>query len=524
MLSRPGLRLCLLLLTFLVPLDGLKAEPADLVAIDSGKVRGTETDGILSFKGIPFAAPPVGELRWRVPQPVTPWNDTLTATTLSPDCIQPQEASTGAGAAEHVSEDCLYLNVWVPANAGGKKLPVFFWIYGGGLTKGGATVYPGEVLAAQGVIVVTSNYRLGRLGFFAHPGVSAEAPGDVYGNYGYMDQIAALKWVQRNIAAFGGDPTKVTIAGESAGGGSVIAHLISPLSQGLFRGAIIESPGLMTARAYPGPAKALEVAEGSAIEYAKTLDLTGDDAAVLKQLRALPAKTFAEGVLSYAMAGFGGTQIPGLSSSMIDGQMIRESAESAFRNRRQTMVPVITGANDADLGVTPGTTKNALFARFGVLADEARQVYDPKGDVDIKKLLQDIPADCGMVEPSRYLAEAMTEAGQRAYFYRFSYVAEAIRKKVPGATHAAEVAYAFNVVSRLLKDKAAPSDLKTAEMTSRYWVNFVKTGDPNGEGLPKWKPYDTSTRDVLNFTNEGVKYGADPIKVRLDLCQRAYEQ
>ncbi|MFK0278582.1 carboxylesterase/lipase family protein [Ensifer sp. NPDC090286] len=524
MLSREGSMSSLLMALLIAAPIGAGAETADTVTIDSGKVQGVETDGIVSFKGIPFAMPPLGDLRWRVPQPVTPWGQTLKANTLSADCIQPQEASTGAGAAENVSEDCLYLNVWVPANAEDKQLPVFFWIYGGGLTKGGATVYPGEGLAAQGVIVVTSNYRLGRLGFFAHPGVAAEAPDDVYGNYGYMDQLAALKWVQRNIAAFGGDPTKVTIAGESAGGGSVIAHLISPLSKGLFRAAIVESPGLMTARAYPGPVKPLEVAEGSSIEYAKTLGLTGDDASVLRQLRALPAKTFSEGVLSYAMAGFGGTQIPGLSSSMIDGRMILESAETALRNKRQTMVPVIAGANDADLGVTPGLTKNALFARFGVLANEARRVYDPDGDVDVRALLQDIPADCGMVEPSRYLAEAMTEAGQKAYFYRFGYVAEVMREKVPGAIHAAEVAYAFNVISHLLGDKATPADLKTAEMVSNYWVNFVKTGDPNGDGLPDWKPYDTKSGDVLNITNDGIAYGTDPIKVRLDLCQQAYLQ
>jgi para-nitrobenzyl esterase len=416
---------------------------------------------VISWKGIPFAAPPVGKLRWRVPQPSKPWARPLDANKFSPDPIQPLQASTGAAAATNVAEDCLYLNVYRPANAG-NQLPVMFWIYGGGLVKGGASTYPGEGLAAQGIVVVTINYRLGRLGFFAYPGVAAEAPNDVYGKNGYMDQLAALKWVQKNIAAFGGDPTKVTIAGESAGGGSVLAHLISPLSRGLFRAAIVESAGLSTARQYPGPMKPLEVAEGTAMDYATSLGFKGDTAAVLSQLRALPAMKLTEGTLAYALAGFGGTPIPGLSSSMIDGRMILESVESALRNKRQAMVPVMVGANDADLGVTPGQTKNAAFAKFGTLADEAKQLFDPKGAADARKLSDEIAATCGMIEPSRYLAEAMTEAGQPAYFYRFSYVAEEMRGKVPGATHAAEVAYAFNVVSQISKDKAHDADIQTA--------------------------------------------------------------
>lgn len=228
------------LATIILGLLGGIAHAADVpVAIEGGSVRGVTADGVVSFKGIPYAAPPVGDLRWRDPQPVKPWEGVLDAKEFGPSCMQVDDLPK--------SEDCLTLNVWRPAATSDKPMPVMVWIYGGALVHGNTPQYPGAALASQGVVVVSINYRMGRLGFFAFPALAKEAPDEVHGNYGYMDQLAALKWVQHNIAGFGGDRKNVTIFGESAGGGSVMAHLTSPMSRGLFARAILQSPGVPTA-------------------------------------------------------------------------------------------------------------------------------------------------------------------------------------------------------------------------------------------------------------------------------------
>jgi para-nitrobenzyl esterase len=247
------------------------AEPASadptLVRIESGELRGVEADGVISFKGIPYAAPPVGPLRWRAAQPVTPWPGVLDATAFGPSCMQPDDVRK--------SEDCLTLNVWRPA-AAPAPVPVMVWIYGGALVHGSTPLYPADALARQGVIVVSMNYRMGRLGFFAHPALAAEAPGEPHGNYGYLDQLAALQWVKRNIASFGGDPDQVTIFGESAGGGSVLAHLVSPMSTGLFQRAILQSPGTPGARAAVIPSSDLPTAEKIALDWTRSLGIADE--------------------------------------------------------------------------------------------------------------------------------------------------------------------------------------------------------------------------------------------------------
>lgn len=492
------------------------ADAPTLVQIDSGKVQGTAAHGVIAFKGIPFVQPPVGVLRWRAPQLVVPWQGVLEASGFRSDCIQP--LSKGA------SEDCLYANVWRPASAADKPLPVMVWIYGGGLVRGGASLYPGDFLARQGLVVVSFNYRLGRLGFFAHPALATEEPDAPRGNYGYMDQVAALQWVKRNIAAFGGDPNNVTIAGESAGGGSVLVLLTSPMARGLFHRAILQSPGIPTPRAGAAPMRDLAAAESIAVEYARDAGIEGNDQAALAALRALPVETLSSGTEGYVSAILGGLEIPGLSHSIIDGRLVVETPERALRAGRQAMVPLLVGANDADLAASPAQTKDALFAPFGVWASQARTLYDPRGDASLKALIQAIIADGVMVEPSRYLAEVMARAGQPAYFYRFSYVPELQRSQVPGAAHAAEIVFVFDAVAAILKDKASVDDVTMAKTTSGYWVDFVKTGDPNGGGRPAWPRYDPATGDVLNFTNTGVTVGADPLKARLDLWQSVWEQ
>jgi para-nitrobenzyl esterase len=263
----------------------LHAQGPDLTVVktESGAVRGVAKDGVISWKRIPYAAPPAGKLRWRVPQPAIAWAGIHDASQFGPACMQTDDLPK--------SEDCLTLNVWKPVAASG-PLPLMVWIYGGAMVHGNTAMYPGDALSAEGVVVVSMNYRMGRLGFFAHPELAAESPKDVRGNYGYMDQLAALKWVQRNIAAFGGNPKQVTIFGESAGGGSVMSHLESPMSCGLFQGAILQSPGTPGARAKEIPTTDLSVAERMAVEWARSVGVAGDGAAALEQLRALPARNY----------------------------------------------------------------------------------------------------------------------------------------------------------------------------------------------------------------------------------------
>ncbi len=424
------------------------------------------------------------------------------------------------------SEDCLYLNIWRPAAASDKPVPVVVWIPGGGLVRGGASLYPFDNFARKGVAVVTVSCRLGRFGFFAHPALAKEAPNDPRGNYGFMDQIAALKWVKANIAAFGGDPNNVTLAGESAGGGSVLVQLTSPLSRGLFQRAIAQSPGTPSARAGVGAMSDLASAETIAVEWAQAQGINGDDAAALAALRALPVEVLTAGTDpdSVILGIFGGPRVPGVANAIIDGRLIVDPPEVAFPKGEWARVPVIVGANDADLAVTAAKNKDELFASFGPRAAEVRALYDPNGDATLATLIQTALADRNMVEPSRNLADLTVKAGQPAYFFRFSYVPEVQRGKVPGATHGAEIAFAFDVVSAALGNKASAADLAMAEKMSAYWLAFMKTGNPNGAGRPQWSTYDPATRDVLNFTNEGVKFGADPLKERLDLWKSVWEQ
>jgi len=488
-----------------------------LVRVEGGLIRGKAAKDVIAFKGIPFAQPPVGELRWRPPQPVVPWTGALEASEFKCNCVQLPTEGT--------SEDCLYANVWRPVSAANNPLPVLVWIHGGALVSGGASFYPLGFLARQGIVVVSFNYRLGRLGFFSHPALAAEDPKSPRGNYGYMDQIAALKWVKHNISAFGGDPNKVTIAGESAGGGSVLAMRTSPMARGLFHQAILQSAGLPAARAGPTPMRDLAASESIAVDYARSLGIEGNDKAALAALRALGAETLSTGTDAgkAVEATFGGAEIPGISHSIIDGQLIVEPPETALRAGRQAMVSVISGANSYDLGQSQAQSKDELFALFGPLAPHARACYDPKGEATLPALIQAAIADRTMIEPSRNLAESMTNAGQPAYFYRFSYVPECQRAFLPGAVHGAEIPYAFDAVSAVLQGMASEGDIAIGQTMAGYWAAFVKTGNPNGGGRPEWPRYNRATRDVLNFTSAGPTFGLDPLKARLDLWRSVWE-
>ncbi|MDI3290172.1 carboxylesterase family protein [Polyangium sp. 15x6] len=489
-----------------------------VVRIEGGTIHGKTEGEVQAWKGIPFAAPPVGALRWRAPQSVKPWKNVLETSAFRPDCMQTEDVA-------NISEDCLYLNVFRPAARTEKPLPVMVWVYGGALVRGGASLYPGEGLARQGVLVVTFNYRLGRLGFFAHPALAREAPNEPRGNYGFLDQIAALRWVRRNIAAFGGDPNKVTIFGESAGGGSVLVQMTSPMSRGLFHQAIVQSAGLPTARAAAMPLRELSAAEKIAVDYASALGIGGADAAALAALRSVPAEKLVAGSDSNAVLWelSGGPEVPGVAGAMRDGRLVVESPEAAMRAGRQAKIPVLSGATDHDLATGNARTKEELWSFFGPLSTRARKLYDPDGNAELSALVQDVHADRVMVEPSRHLAEAMTRAGQPAYFYRFSYVAESRRTQVPGAPHATDLAFTFHLPSRIAGDQTTYADWAMAQTLSSYWVAFAKTGNPNSAGRLVWQTYDPRRRDVLNFTNDGVVFGPDPLRARLDLWKGVFQ-
>ncbi len=493
------------------------------VAVTGGAIRGVATDGVLSFKGIPFAAPPAGELRWRPPQPVIPWTGVRDATAYGHDCAQKPFASDAAPLGTEPSEDCLVANVWRPVAAASRPLPVMVWIYGGGFVNGGSSpaVYDGSQFARHGLVLVSFNYRLGRFGFFAHPALSREHPGEPLGNYGYMDQIAALRWVQKNAAAFGGDPKDVTVFGESAGGGSVHMLLTSPRAKGLLQKAVIESGGgrevLPMRRLHEDMPNGLPSAESVGVAFAKSVGIEGEDAAALAALRQLPAEKVIAGLNLATMMGGNDTY----AGPMIDGTIVVETTEEAYLAGHNAKVPVLVGANSADIGFSFARTMDEVMAPFGANTEKALRAYDPDGTGNVRAVGAAVAMDRMMVEPARFVATTFSVQGQPAYLYRFSYVAESMRKQWPGAPHATEIPYVFDTVAAKYGTDLTPADEATAKAANAYWANFAKAGNPNGAGLPNWPAFDPSADVLMDFTAGGPKAMADPWKARMDLTEAA---
>jgi para-nitrobenzyl esterase len=492
------------------------------VAVTGGAVEGDAAIGVLSFKGIPFAAPPVGPLRWRAPQPVAAWSGVRPALRYGADCLQSPFPGDAAPLGVSSAEDCLYLNVWRPAEAARGKLPVMVWIYGGGFVNGGSSpsIYDGSAFARKGVVLVSFNYRLGRFGFFAHPALTKEAAGAPIGNYGYMDQIAALKWVKANIAAFGGDPDNVTLFGESAGGGSVLALMTSPLAQGLFQKVIVESGGgrggLMPLRRIGQDLPGLPSAESIGVAFARSVGVEGTDAAALQALRGVPGDQVVQGLNMGTMNS--PTYVGG---PLLDGQVVVEAPDEAVRGGRYAKVPMMIGANSNEIGFSAEPDKPALFKTFGANAARAQQLYDPDGKWEFRSLAVVVGSDRLMVEPARYMARLMAERGHPTYAYRFSYVAESKRGEWAGAPHATEIPYVFDTARAAYGDKLTPADTATAEAANSYWVSFAKTGAPGSAKGVTWPRYEPKADVLLDFTNAGPKAVADPWRERLDLVAAA---
>ncbi|MES2519889.1 MAG: carboxylesterase family protein [Bacteroidota bacterium] len=505
---------------------------AQLVKTNYGIVRGITEGEVSIFKAIPYAAPPVGEFRWRTPQPVKNWEGELDATKPCKDCGQAAFGPNAPKISNNSSEDCLFLNIWKPANAvKGAKLPVMVWIHGGAFVfgSGSSADVAGNNFAKQGVILLTFNYRLGRMGFFAHPALSAEFPNEPKGNYAYMDQIAALQWIQKNIAEFGGDPENVTIFGESAGGVSVQSLLTIPSAKGLFHKAIIESgggrDGVLTGRPinkenadkyYPISAETI------GINFAKKQGIEGTDASALAKLRALSVADIIDG--GQETNGQGGP--PTYSGPILDGKLVVETAESAYKAGRQNNVPIIIGSNSAEVpaGFVNAKSKEELLSLFGNMKEEAKNIYAPDTTRTLAEMLTMVNTDKVWAEPARFTANAITQKGNKAYIYLFSYVPEAMKARSRfGASHASEIAFVFNNLNaRWGNPKTMPEDEEVAKLMNTYWANFAKTGNPNSAGLPNWNAFDAKKNELIEFQSDGKAVGkSDPKKARLDVIEKA---
>ena len=484
-----------------------------IVKIDSGLVAGSGTT-VRSYKGIPYAAPPTGDLRWKPPQPVKPWSVVRAAKTFPNNCPQmtfvpgPQ------------SEDCLGLNVWTPSRSSSDKLPVMIWIHGGGFFFGSSaqTVFDGEALAAQGVVVVSINYRLGIFGFLAHPALSKESPQGVSGNYSLLDMIAALRWVNRNIAAFGGDPGNVTIFGQSAGGTAVCLLLVAPEAKGLFQRAVSESAAWINT-----PLSRLRepsFGHKAAEEVGESL---GPDIAALR------AKNTAE------IMKLGGGPMTDPEMPIIDGVVLPDDPGQLFASGKFHNVSLIAGTtlDEATLFITPvkdqATLRSLAGEMLGAGVDTVLKAYGAASDAEAREVAAQVTGDWIFLQGARVVLRATSKTNPQLFQYRFTHVNGVGRRNRLGAYHSSEIAYVFATLPdsefgmapsmfgnfSVAADSYNDQDEQLSQAMSAAWVRFAKTGDPNGPGLPKWPSF-RQEEAYLEF-GDHIVLGNALRKVQIDL-------
>ena len=475
-------------LAWLVPTGAMAQQPTEgpVVNVEQGQLAGDRDGELERFHAIPFAVPPVGPLRWRAPQPAPRWTGMRDSSRLGPACPQTiRPAVVAGGVADNQSEDCLQLNIWRPAGA--RKLPVMVWIHGGAHVIGSGTfpAFYGTALAQQGVIVVTVNYRLGALGYFAHPALTRAAPaGEPTGNYGLMDQLAALRWVQANIAAFGGDPRQVTLFGESAGAIAVSTLLANPQAKGLFARAIVQS-GV-------GLADMKTLADEEARGLAIAARAGADSSATADDLRALPVE---------ALVKAGEVRKPGgLAGPFIDGRLVRESPWRVFARSELIDVPLLVGANsnEASVILAMGVPLEAALLYLGDDPAVGRAAYGA-GLAD-EELARQVLGDAWFVAPARWLAQRSAE-GAASYLYHFDYVAEERQARAKGAAHGSEIPYVFGTLDYLasVAGPVSAADRSFSESISACWVAFAKTGAPDCPLAPHWPRYDSASDRAAVF-------------------------
>ena len=476
-----------------------RAQTSPQVRVANGILEGAlDTGNIQIFRGIPFAQPPVGDLRWKEPQPVKNWKGVRKAIRFGPRPMQIAQIKDMIFRSEKYSEDCLYLNIWAPVTASGEKLPVLVYFYGGGLYVGDGSElrYDGASMARKGIVTVTVNYRLGIFGFFAHSQLTDESPHHSSGNYGFQDQQAALRWVQTNIAAFGGDPGKVTIAGQSAGSMSVSIQMASPLSKGLFSGAIGESGSILGATEPP----TLNMAEQMGSRFKQSLNNISFD-----ELRAEPAEQLMQ---EAARSGFH-------FSTIVDGYFLPQSPREIFSTGHQVNVPLLAGWNATEVswnnivGNDEPTVANyyaGLLKIFGPRAEEAAKMYPAASKEEVLRSATDLATERFLGYSTWRWIDLHAKTGNKPV-YRYLYAQQqppwsdakepAAKPPFPIAPHSAEIAYALGNLPIYNIYAWTPDDYKTSTIMQGFFANFIRTGDPNGPGLPTWSAFQAGTPNVM---------------------------
>lgn len=511
----------------------------DRVKIANGTLEGAPDNGVRSFKGIPFGAPPVGDARWKPPQPVKNWTGVRDAKQFGPRCMQRNVFGDMNFRANGMGEDCLSLNVWTPAKSGREKLPVLVYFYGGGFIAGDGSEprYDGASMAGRGIVAVTVNYRLGVFGFFAHPELTKESPNHASGNYGLLDQYAALKWVQQNIAAFGGDPKRVTIAGESAGSISVSAQMASPLSKNLIAGAIGESGSII------GALSAVPLAEGeqSGVKFGTAI---GKDS--LAALRAMPADQLLETTAKPGLPRF---------SPTIDGWFFPKDPGAIFAAGEQARVPLMAGSNSEESGYfgilqrekpTVENYRKALERLYPGKADEVFKLYPATSENEVMDAARDLASDRFISYSTwKWVDLATKTGGKPTYYYRYDRPRPAMRPEMGdaqpglaggvvrgaaagpprpaarGAVHSAEIEYAMGNLDGNKVYAWTPDDYKVSKVMQEYFVNFIKTGNPNGKGLTNWPKFSANQRLIIDVNTRAE---ADKVRARYEFLDQFYKK